>query len=165
MEVTENKDKTYNLTVKIQNTTEYQNRDITIQAKTKCILRDLVWDIHRQIDQFWYNKHQKKLLWTEYKVMLILNGASMENAFITDKYDMSTNLDNIIGLSEGSVLTAIPLAYAQSKYRGGKRSKEAKSDYIMAALDSIGRHYDNSPADSNDNLGGKMKVTPQNHIN
>merc|ERR1719383_469473 len=73
---------------------------------------------------------------------------------------MSTTLDNIIGLSERSVLTAVPLPYAQSKYRGGKRSKEAKSDYIMAALDSIGRHYGNSPADSNDNLGGKLKGDP-----
>jgi len=52
--------------------------------------------------------------WTHYTVgntRLILNGASMENALITDKYDMQTSLNNMIGLADGSVLT---LAQGQS---------------------------------------------------
>ena len=154
-------DKIYNLTVKLQN-----NRDIIIQAKTKWSLRDLKSDIHR---------HIRNIMWTEDNIwknwsferlysgtLLILNGASRENALITDKYTMSTTLDNIIGLTDGSVLTAVPLVPFEPKR---KRSllldyTSAASDYIMTALASIGRHNDNSPADSNDDFGGKLKGDP-----
>ena len=46
----------------------------------------------------------------------------MENALITDKYDMKTTLDNMIGLTDGSVLT---LAQGQSNRN---RSREAYYD-------------------------------------
>ena len=46
----------------------------------------------------------------------------MENALITDKYEMITTLDNIVGLAEGSVLT---LAQGQSIRN---RSREAYYD-------------------------------------
>ena len=75
---------------------------------------------------------------------------------------MSTTLDNIIGLTDRSVLTAVPLVPFEPKR---KRSllldyTSAASDYIMTALDSIGRHNHNSLADSNDDLGGKLKGDP-----
>ena len=158
--ITETNDKIYNLTVKLQN-----NRDIIIQAKTKWSLGDLKLDIHRHIKNMLLAGDMNAENWSSsglyYASLLILNGASRENALITDKYNMSTTLDNIIGLTDRSVLTAVPLVRFQPKR---KRSLWAGSDYIMTALDSIGRHNDNSAADSNDDLGGKLKRYPTKPI-
>ena len=96
MEVdTQTNDKTYNLTVKGQN-----DRNIEIHIATKLTLGDLL----QRIDDLTKDKES----WTHYTVgntRLILNGASMENALITDRYNMTTTLDEIIGLTDGSVLT------------------------------------------------------------
>ena len=88
-------DKTFNLKVKGQN-----DRNIEIHIATKLTLGDLL----QRIDDLTKDKES----WTHYTVgntRLILNGASMENALITDKYNMTTTLDEIIGLTDGSVLT------------------------------------------------------------
>ena len=98
---TEKNDKIYNLKLQCQN-----DRDIEIQMESKSTLGDLL----QRIDDLTKVKES----WTHYTVgntRLILNGASMENALITDKYDMKTSLDNMIGLADGSVLT---LAQGQS---------------------------------------------------
>jgi hypothetical protein len=96
MEVdTQTNDKTYNLTVKGQN-----DRNIEIHIASKLTVGDLL----QRIDDLTKDKES----WTHYTVgntRLILNGASMENALITDKYNMTTTLDEIIGLTDGSVLT------------------------------------------------------------
>ena len=96
MEVdTKTNDKTYNLIVKGQN-----DRNIEIHIATKLTLGDLL----QRIDDLTKDKES----WTHYTVgntRLILNGASMENALITDRYNMTTTLDEIIGLTDGSVLT------------------------------------------------------------
>ena len=96
MEVdTQTSDKTYNLTVKGQN-----DRKIEIKIATKSTLGDLL----HQID----NLTKDKESWTHYAVgntRLILNGVSLENALITDNKEMSATFDNIIRLTDGSVLT------------------------------------------------------------
>ena len=63
--------------------------------------------------------------WTHYPVdntRVILNGSSIENALITDKYQPTATLDSIIGLTVGSVLT---LAQDQPNRN---RSREANVD-------------------------------------
>ena len=105
-------DTIYILTVKGQN-----DRNIEIKIATKSTLRDLL----QRIDDLTKDKES----WTHYTVgntRLILNGASMENALITAKYNMTTTLDKIIGLTDGSVLT---LAQGQPNR---KRSLEANVD-------------------------------------
>ena len=96
MEVdTKTNDKIFNLTVKGQN-----DRNMNIKMVAKLTLLALL----QHIDDLTKNKES----WTHYTVgntRLILNGASMENALITDKYNMTTTLDEIIGLTDGSVLT------------------------------------------------------------
>ena len=92
---TKTNDKIYNLTVKGQN-----DRKIEIQIATKSTLGDLL----QRIDDLTKNKES----WTHYTVgntRLILNGASIENALKTEEYKMTTTFDNIIGLTDGSVLT------------------------------------------------------------
>ena len=94
---TETNDKIYNLKLKGQN-----DRNIEIQMETKSTLGDLL----QRIDDLTKDRES----WTHYTVgntRLILNGASMENALITDKYDVKTTLDNIIGLTDGSLLTLV----------------------------------------------------------
>lgn len=96
MEVDKNSnDKIINLKLKGQN-----ERIIEIQIASKLTMGDLL----RRIDDSTKDKES----WTHYEVgntRLILAGASMENALITDKYEMTTTLDNVIGLTDGSVLT------------------------------------------------------------
>ena len=90
-------DKIWKLIVKGQN-----DRKIEIQIASKLTIGDFL----QRIDDLTKNKES----WTHYTVgntRLILNGASMENALITDKYDMTTTLDNIIGLTDGSLLTLV----------------------------------------------------------
>ena len=94
MEVVTN-DKIYKLIVKGQN-----DRKIEIQIASKLTIGDFL----QRIDDLTKNKES----WTHYTVgntRLILAGASMENALITDKYEMTTTLDSVIGLTVGSVLT------------------------------------------------------------
>ena len=113
MEVdTKTNDKIFNLTIKGQN-----DRNMNIKMVAKLTLLALL----QHIDDLTKNKES----WTHYTVgntRLILNGASMENALITDKYDMSTTLENIVGLTDGSVLT---LAQGQPNRN---RSREANVD-------------------------------------
>jgi len=102
----------YNLTIKGQN-----DRNLEIQITTKSTLSDLLI----VIDELTKDKES----WIHYTVgntRLILNGAPMEHALITDKYDSSTTLDNIIGLTDGKILT---LAQGKSNRN---RSREANVD-------------------------------------
>jgi len=96
MEVdTKTNDRIVNLKLKGQN-----DRNIEIQITTKSTLGDLL----QRVDDLTKDKES----WTHYTVgntRLILNGAPMENALITDKYEMTTTLDDVIGLTDGSVLT------------------------------------------------------------
>ena len=88
-------DMIYKLILKGQN-----DRHIEIQVAAKLTVGDLI----QRIDDMTKGKES----WTHNTVgntRLILIGASMVNALKTDKYDMSTTLDNIIGLTDGSVLT------------------------------------------------------------
>ena len=110
---TETNEKIYNLLLKGQN-----DRKIEIQIETKSTLGDLL----QRIDDLTKDRES----WTHYTVgntRLILNGASMENALITDKYDMATTLENTIGLTNGSALT---LAQGQPN-RNRRREEPANS--------------------------------------
>ena len=113
MEVdTKTNDRIVNLKLKGQN-----DRNIEIQITTKSTLGDLL----QRVDDLTKDKES----WTHYTVgntRLILNGAAIENALITDKYDITTSLDNVIGLTDGSVLT---LAQGQPNRN---RSREANVD-------------------------------------
>merc|ERR1719270_2405068 len=87
--------KNYNLKLRGEH-----ERIIEIQIASKLTVGDLL----QRVDDLTKDKES----WTHYTVgntRLILNGASPENALITDKYDITTSLDEIIGLTDGSVLT------------------------------------------------------------
>ena len=77
---TKTNDKIYNLTVKGQN-----DRKIEIQIATKSTLDDLL----QRIDDLTKDKES----------------CTYYNALITEEYKMTTTFDNIIGLTDGSVLT------------------------------------------------------------
>jgi len=105
-------DKIYKLIVKGQN-----DRNLEIKMAAKQTLGDFL----QRIDDLTKDKEA----WIHYTVgntRLILNGTSIENALITDKYDFTTTLENINGLSDGSVLT---LAQGQPNRN---RSREANVD-------------------------------------
>ena len=105
-------DRIYKLIIKGQN-----DRNLEINIASKLTLGDLL----RRIDDLTKDREG----WTHYTVdntRVILNGASIENALITDKYQSTTALDSIIGLADGSVLT---LAQGQPNRN---RSREANVD-------------------------------------
>ena len=88
-------EKIYKLTAKGQN-----DRKLEINITAKSTLCDLL----QCIDGLTKDREG----WTHYTVgntRVILNGSSIENALITDKYESSATLDTIIGLTDGSVLT------------------------------------------------------------
>ena len=111
----------YKLTAKGQNDRKI---DITITAKST------LGDLLKCID----NQTKDKEGWTHYTVgntRVILNGSSIENALITDKYESTATLDTIIGLTDGSVLTLAQGQPNRNRSREGNVDSPAFSNFAQ----------------------------------
>ena len=118
---TKTSEKIYKLTFKGQN-----DRKIEINITAKSTLGDLL----KRIDDLTKDKEG----WTHYTVgntRMILNGSSIENALITDKYDSTAALDTIIGLTDGSVLTLAQGQPNRNRSREGNVDSPAFSNFAQ----------------------------------
>ena len=121
MEVDTKTNGIYKLTVKGQN-----DRKLEIKIAVKAILGDLL----KRIDEITKDRDG----WTHYQVgntRLILNGSSIENALITDKYETTATLDTIIGLTDGSVLTLAQGQPNRNRSREGNVDSPAFSNFAQ----------------------------------
>ena len=111
----------YKLNVKGQN-----DRKMEINMTAKSTLGDLLQCIDDQT--------KDKEGWTHYKVgntRVILNGSSIANALITDKYESTVTLDTITGLTDGSVLTLAKGQPNRNRSRAGNVDSPAFSNFAQ----------------------------------